>query len=92
MSLSIQADPKLAQDASYHYSRAIYEVNKRIANSKHEEIPNATIFAVGCLVHAEVRSSLLPLCLRYVVMKALLDHKRFYRPFENTYGRFGSSS
>jgi hypothetical protein len=61
MSLSIQADPKLAQDASYHYSRAIYEVNKRIANSKHEEIPNATIFAVGCLVHAEVRSSLLPL-------------------------------
>ncbi|KAE9370932.1 hypothetical protein N431DRAFT_343131 [Stipitochalara longipes BDJ] len=57
MSLSTQADPKLARDASYHYSRAIGEVNRRIESSKDEEIPNATVFAVGCLVHAEITSN-----------------------------------
>jgi hypothetical protein len=41
-------------DMAYHGGQAIRLVNKRIANSTHEAVSDATMFAVGCLTQVEV--------------------------------------
>jgi hypothetical protein len=43
-------------DMAYHGCQAIRLVNKRIANSPHEAVSDATMFAVGCLTQVEVSS------------------------------------
>jgi hypothetical protein len=76
MPLSNLANPKLVLDATYHCGQAISLVNKRIANANHE-VTNATIFAVDCLAHTEVRTILCSRdpCLEYAIITILLDHK-----------------
>jgi hypothetical protein len=56
MSISNPASPKMVLDAAYHFGQAVSLVNNRLANPKHEVVTNATIFAVGCLAHAEVHT------------------------------------
>ena len=39
----------------YHFGQTIAVLNKRLANCKNEDISGASIIAVACLAHAEVR-------------------------------------
>jgi hypothetical protein len=57
LSLCNIARSRSSPDMAYHAGQAIRLVNKRIANSPQEAVSDATMFAVGCLTHFEVRLS-----------------------------------
>jgi hypothetical protein len=61
---------KSSTESAYHIGKAIALLNRSIRNYSREDITDAMIFAVGCLAHAEVQSSLLPL-LYLVHLRAL---------------------